>query len=200
MSLPENTRLLRTGELPPLGTRVYVPENTAAFVGDRPAPGWHTIRSTYDKDSAVAVTSVNDHLSWVLSHNLLVKDEARPTVGDRVAINAPGDKYHGMTGTLADDDGTDLPYWVRFEHGAAWFYPQQVRIVSDGDTFPGEEDTTTALVSVRHETTVILQRPVTASQLAVGADAIDPDWPVTVTVHPDRIEFHAHHEEPQNRR
>ena len=76
MTMPENTRLLRTGELPPIGTRVYVPENTTAFVGNRPVPGWRTILATDDSDSTVAVKSETGNASWVLSHNLLVEDEA----------------------------------------------------------------------------------------------------------------------------
>lgn len=196
MTLPENTRPLRTNELPPPGTRVYVPEGTAAFVGVEPTHGWQTVGATNGNNSTVAVDTPDGYTSWVLSHNLLVEDEARLTVGDIVTVDAPGEKYHGMTGMLAEDDGTDLPYWVRFETGGAeWFTPSQVSLVSDGDTFPGEEDTT-APVSVRHETVVTLAAPATAFQISRALALIPLGWFTTVDTYADRIEIIGrHHEE-----
>ena len=193
MSLPENTRILSTNELPPLGSRVYVPENTTALVGDRPAPGWQPVRATDDSDNTVAVTSEDGHTSWVLSHNLLVS--RRPTVGDTVTINAPGEKYHGMTGRLAEDDKTDLPYFVRFEHGAEWFHPHQVSRVSDGDTFPGEVDTTTTATTITTTTHITLPRPATAEQVGDALIHVDGHHEVTVHTYADRIEIHANHKE-----
>lgn len=198
MTLPKNTRLLRTGELPPLGSRVYVPENTTALIGEAPAPGWQPVRSTDRIEGTIAVKDADGYTSWVLSHNLLVEDESRrPTVGDTVTVNAPGERYHGMTGTLAEDDGTDLPYFVRFERGADWFKPHQVSPVSDGDTFPGEIDTTTttAPTTVTTTTHVSLPRPATAKQVADALAHVDGHHQVTVHTHADRIEIHAHHEE-----
>ena len=196
MTLPKNTRTLRTGELPTPGTRVYVPENTTAFAGLEPTHGWQTVRATNSDNSTIAVDAANGYTSWVLSHNLLVEDESRrPTVGDIVIVNAPGEKYHGMIGMLTEDDNTDLPYFVRFEHhGAEWFYPHQVSLVSDGDTFPGEEDTA-ALVSVRHETTVTLAAPATAGQISRALALIPLGWFTTLHTYADRIEIVGTHEE-----
>ena len=191
MSLPENTRLLHTNELPPLNTRVYVPENTAAVVGEPPAPGWQTIRATDESDNSIAVKSAKGHTSWVLSHNLLVDDEARPTVGDRVHINAPGERHHGKVGKIVEDDGTDLPYFVQFGHdGAEWFSPRQVSPVRDGDTFPGEAPTTVTIT-----THVTIPRQATAEQVADALGYVDGHHEVTVHTYADRIEIHAHHEE-----
>lgn len=185
MTLPENTRTLRTNELPPLGSRVYVPENTTALVGEPPAPGWQPVRATDPSDNTVAVKSRSLSTSWVLAHNLLVR-EARPAVGDRVRINAPGEKYHGQTGTLAEDDGTGLPYFVRFEHGAEWFYPSQISLVPDDDT---------ATTTVTTTTQVTLPRPATAAEVAEALDRVDAHHEVTVHTYADRIEIHARHKE-----
>ena len=115
----------------------------------------------------------------------------RLTVGDTVTIDAPGEKYHGMIGRLAEDDGTDLPYFVRFQTGGAeWFTPNQVL---RSDLAPAAD-----LVSIEHTTTVTLRRPVTALQLAIGAAAIDSDWPVTVHTYADHIKIIGTHETKEN--
>lgn len=194
MTLPKNTRNLRTNELPTPGTRVYVPENTTAFAGVEPTPGWQTVGATNSNNGTVAVDTADGYTSWVLSRKLLVENDSsrRPTVGDWVLINAPGEPGHGEVCEIIDDDGSALPYCVRYgPEGAEWFYPSQVSLVDDGEA-PAPDS---ALVSVRHEVTVTIERPATAGQLAAGAAAIDPDWPVIVNVHPDRIEIYAHHEE-----
>ena len=127
----------------------------------------------------------------------LPENTRRLTVGDTVIVDAPGEKYHGMIGRLAEDDGTDPPYWVRFLGGAEWFTPEQVSLVSDGDTFPGEEDTT-APVSVRHETVVTLAAPATAFQISRALALIPLGWFTTVDTYADRIEIIGrHHEEPR---
>lgn len=198
MTLPENARVLRTNELPPLGSLVYVPENTAAFAGGRPAPGWQTVLDTIDTDGTIGVKSAeNTRTSWVLSHNLLVDDKApRPKVGDWVRINAPEERRHGHVGEIVEDDGSSLPYFVRFERfDADWFSPNEVGPVSDGDTFPGEEDTT-APASVRHETVVTLAAPATAFQISRALALIPLGWFTTVDTYADRIEIIGrHHEE-----
>lgn len=79
MTLPKNTRPLRTGELLPVGSCVYVPENTAALAGIQPTPGWRTVRATNSDNSTIAVRDADGYTSWVLSHNLLVLDKEADT-------------------------------------------------------------------------------------------------------------------------
>ena len=86
MTLPKNTRPLRTGELPPVGSCVYVPENTAALAGIQPTPGWRTVRATNSDNSTIAVRDADGYTSWVLSHNLLVEDEADTTTTSSTTI------------------------------------------------------------------------------------------------------------------
>ena len=204
MPLPENTRLLRHNELPPPGSLVYVPENTAALAGVEPTHGWRTICATNSDNSTIAVRSRHGYTSWVLSHNLLVEDEdedeapPRLTVGDTVTIDAPEEKYHGMIGMLAEDDGTDLPYWVRFETGGAeWFTPEQVRRSDLAPAHKANTTTTTgpALVSIRHETIITLPIPATAEQVGDALIHVDGHHEVTITTYADHIEILAHHEE-----
>lgn len=199
MTLPENARTLRTGELPPVGSGVYVPANTTDIVGEPPATGWQTVRATDEGSSTVAVKSKDGYTSWVLSHNLLVDDKnRRPAVGDRVRINAPDEPHHGEVGLIVKDDKGTMPYFVEFQqYPSEWFYPHQVSLVSDGDTFPGEVDTTTttAPTTVTTTTHVTLPRPATAEQVADALTHVDGHHQVTVHTYPDRIEIHANHEE-----
>ena len=203
MTLPENARTLHANELPPLGSPVYVPENTAPLAGGRPAPGWQNVLATDDSESTIAVKSENGRISWVLSHNLLVENDANVppplTVGDTVIIDAPGEKYHGMIGTLAEDDETDLPYFVRFLGGAEWFTPEQVMRSDLAPAHKANTTTTTgpALVAIRHETIVTLPLPATAKQVTDALSHIHGHHEVTVTTYADHIEILAHHEEPR---
>ena len=206
MTMPENARLLRTNELPPVGTRVYVPENTPALAGLQPTPGWRTVRATNSDNSTIAVKDTDGYTSWVLSHNLLVADETcrRLTVGDRVRINDPKEPMHGQVGVIIQDDKTNMPYFVKFETaGAEWFYAHQVDHVSTPEgTFPGEMDTptTTTPTTITTTTHVTLPRPATAKQVADALTHVDGHHEVTVHTYPDRIEIEAHHEETQSRR
>ena len=120
----------------------------------------------------------------------------RLTVGDRVHVDAPGEKHHGKVGKIVEDDCTDLPYLVHFGHdGAEWFTPHQVSLVSYSDSFPSDADTTTARVSIGHSTTVTLQRPATAFQISRALTLIPLGWFTTTQTYADRIEIIGTHEE-----
>ena len=102
----------------------------------------------------------------------------RPAVGDTVTINAPGEKYHGMTGTLAEDDHTDLPYFVRFKDtGAEWFTTDQVVLAARPK--PGTHTHTS--------TTITIPRPATTAQIATALSRLDPTHEPTLHTYIDRI-------------
>ena len=116
----------------------------------------------------------------------------RPTVGDWVLIDAPGEPGHGEVCEIIKDDGSALPYCVQYgPEGAEWFYPSQVSLVPDEEA-PAPS---TAVVSVRHETVVTLQRPATADQISRALTLLPLGWFTTVQTYADRIEIIGTHEE-----
>ena len=122
-------------------------------------------------------------------------DHRRPTVGDRVRIDADDEPHYGKVGTIIEDDGSTLPYSVQFEDGGGeWFYPREVSVVPDGDTLPGEADTTTtARTTITTTTQITLPRPATAKQVADALAHVDGHHEVNIRAYAGRIEIHAHH-------
>ena len=184
---------------------IYVtPGAREIFTGTALVPGWRRIAShgpDQDGDFALFGSDNASTYQFVRATDCDVRAEepARPTVGDRVRIHAPDEKQHGKVGKIVRDDGSALPYFVHFlgRDGAEWFHPHQVSLVSDGDTFPGEADTTTAPVSVSHTTTVTLAAPATADQISRALALVPLGWLTTLHTYADRIEIIGMHEEPR---
>lgn len=181
-----------SGSVVPGDSWVYVTPGARELFNDTAlVPGWRRIVTEGpDPDGDFTLYGIDNPSTYQFVRAVYcdvdAEKHARPTVSDWVRIYAPEERHHGKVGKIVEDDGSVLPYFVRFERDdAEWFYSHQVTPA------PAPEETApdTALVSISHTTIVTLQRPVTADQISRALALLPLDWFTTLHTHDDRIEI-----------
>ena len=111
----------------------------------------------------------------------------RLTTGDRVIVVNADDPAHNRTGTIATDDGSGVPYFVRFDNAprGEWFREEDVAPAAHRPTAPGEHVPEAGqAIHVQRRHAILLEQPVSPDDLARAARALEPGMHVSVTVHP----------------
>lgn len=185
-----NLRTLRDGERIERGARIIVPIGTAAVLGETPQTGWVYARSGGpDVDGTICVPDRDGNSTWVDARHIRLRNSSRSllTKGDRVHIDAQGEKHDGMEGTITkvDEPDTALPYFVEFDGVAAeWFASDQVRLV---DVPPR----TTVATNIE----ITVQLPALAGHIVDALAHIPDHFMIGITTHDDHIRIVAEHEE-----